>query len=993
MDKKVLDKIWNEKYMLAKAYYKKHGNLLIPRDYIVNDIKLGRWIQTQRQNYNKNDNSYFTMDKINKLNNINMVWDCKKYNFNKMYLALVKYKEMYGDTRVPQDFITNDDLSLGSWVNKQRMLHKSNKLSKKKINMFNKVGMVWNPKKLINDKWNIYYKGLIKYINKYNKTPNCNYIADDGLKLGSWLSNQRHRFKSGTLLQERKEKLMKLNILENKNNAIWQENYSYLKKIYDMYGHIKLDDENIKDEKIRKWICRQKKLYKKNKLSKERLEKLNQINFDFNYNRNIYYFNRMYNEALEYYKKNNTIHISKNKKSSANYNLAIFLDTQRSLYRKGKLSDKKIKLFEDIGMKWNLYKSPDEIWNNWYTIAKDYYKKNNHLMPPTGKLRTWLFAQRAAKKGLRGKISKRKIKLLDDIGMVWNVKKTNFDKMYKCAKQYYKIHGILNIPCNYVTSDNVNLGMWISRQRRIYKNVLNQETKLTKVIKERIKKLNNIGMIWDASKISSNASFQEKAIYYYMKKFFKSTVKMTQFEFIGYELDIYIPEIKTAIEYDGIFHMDKLISDGKKNEACHKNGIRIIRIREKPLPNIHNCNNVIITDSCKDKDLEKSINKLFKILDINYTCDILRDKKEIIETYKNYVARTFDRPYEIAFRHYKKYGCISSDKSFLKLDGKMKAWIYKQRYDYKNGTLTKLQQEKLEKIGIILDVYEAAWQKNYEIAKKYCETHKKIMYKSVSEEGFSIGSWLYKQKKLNFSGKLSSKKAKLLEDLDINYFLRDIKKENIIKNNKYQEEIKKYYKLHGNIDIKRDYVTKNNLRLGKWLAEAKRKYKKGLLSKEKENFFNKYGIAWYTFDDRWEKMFNVAKQYFNKHGNILISANYVTNDDIHLGDWISRQRQKYFKYKNYKELDKDKIDKLNSIKMIWDPYNYKWMEKYNLAKKYYNDNGNLNIPSNYITENGIKLGMWICCQRKAFKGNPNYLMTEERKKLLDDIKMDWKVKN
>ena len=92
MDKKVLDKIWNEKYMLAKEYYKKHGNLLIPHDYIVNDIKLGRWIQTQRQNYNKNDNSYFTTDKINKLNDINMVWDCKKYNFNKMYLKRLHRK-------------------------------------------------------------------------------------------------------------------------------------------------------------------------------------------------------------------------------------------------------------------------------------------------------------------------------------------------------------------------------------------------------------------------------------------------------------------------------------------------------------------------------------------------------------------------------------------------------------------------------------------------------------------------------------------------------------------------------------------------------------------------------------------------------------------------------------------------------------------------------------------------------------------------------------
>ena len=46
------------------------------------------------------------------------------------------------------------------------------------------------------------------------------------------------------------EKLMKLNIFENKNNTIWEENYSYLKKIYDTCGHIKLDDENIKDEKI-----------------------------------------------------------------------------------------------------------------------------------------------------------------------------------------------------------------------------------------------------------------------------------------------------------------------------------------------------------------------------------------------------------------------------------------------------------------------------------------------------------------------------------------------------------------------------------------------------------------------------------------------------------------------------------------------------------------------------------------------------------------------
>ena len=78
--------IWNKNYDLAKIYYEKNGNLLIPNrfktkngyEYDPDGLNLGIWIQVQRNNYHNNKLEY---DKTKKLNEIKMIWNKREYDF------------------------------------------------------------------------------------------------------------------------------------------------------------------------------------------------------------------------------------------------------------------------------------------------------------------------------------------------------------------------------------------------------------------------------------------------------------------------------------------------------------------------------------------------------------------------------------------------------------------------------------------------------------------------------------------------------------------------------------------------------------------------------------------------------------------------------------------------------------------------------------------------------------------------------------------------
>ncbi len=82
----------------------------------------------------------------------------------------------------------------------------------------------------------------------------------------------------------------------------------------------------------------------------------------------------------------------------------------------------------------------------------------------------------------------------------------------------------------------------------------------------------------------NRTSFPEQAVFYYVKKLYPDTINSYKAPFLGnMELDIYIPSLKWAIEYDGAqWHKkDKLKREREKYQRCVKNGIKLLRIREQ----------------------------------------------------------------------------------------------------------------------------------------------------------------------------------------------------------------------------------------------------------------------------------------------------------------------------------------------------------------------------------------------------------------------------
>ena len=113
--------------------------------------------------------------------------------------------------------------------------------------------------------------------------------------------------------------------------------------------------------------------------------------------------------------------------------------------------------------------------------------------------------------------------------------------------------------------------------------------------------------------------------------------------------------------------------------------------------------------------------------------------------------------------------------------------------------------------------------------------------------------------------------------------------------------------------IPSDFITETGEELGLWIKNKRNSYYLGRLSDEKIKLLEKIGMIWNLYDNTWNNMYQLAKNYYEKNGNLFISQRFVTASGEALGQWISRQRQELLKGR----ITEERIKLLDNIGMIW----------------------------------------------------------------------------
>ena len=179
-----------------------------------------------------------------------------------------------------------------------------------------------------------------------------------------------------------------------------------------------------------------------------------------------------------------------------------------------------------------------------------------------------------------------------------------------------------------------------------------------------------------------HTSYLEFIFVFYLKKYKVQAIH--SYKEKGYELDIYIPSKKIAIECDGHFwHKNKIKKDLEKNLKCKRDGIKLYRLREG-LSSLNDYSIDYIVQE-KQKNLVEVVQKvLTEIIGIKADIDLKRDSIAI-ENLRDYTEKInsllFVNPELAKEWNYEKNGELKPE-NFLVNSAKKVWWKCKKGHEW-----------------------------------------------------------------------------------------------------------------------------------------------------------------------------------------------------------------------------------------------------------------------------------------------------------------------
>ncbi|KAG7356875.1 helicase domain protein [Nitzschia inconspicua] len=496
---------WDEMFQQLLQYKEEHGDCLVPSRYEAN-LKLGKWVETQRYEYTKRQrsnetsasastgtvnnalpesaqlctglfggnetrgsrqsNPRLTEERLRRLESIGFQWKVKhkmkRYydkQWDSMFDRLKAFKEVNGHCIVPKRYPA--DARLGTWVHTQRIQYrkltagtKKETLTEEEVNMMNSCGEETAYRLTDERRARLESLGFVWNMKEGEKGTDTGRIA------------------------------------RNSYDDQWDTMFDTLKEYKLKHGNCLVPKRFKENPKLGTWVDTQRVQYKKlqKKLADQGKPHDAGVAFDF-------------------------------EDTAASQDPAAGWEGDDSLNKKplvGRLTEERIRRLEELGFIWSLR----DDWQKHYDELKTFKSVHGHCNVPARytanrRLGIWVSAQRQQYKTMNqmasvaarraAPLTQDRIELLNQLGFSWTIRSRDslgesWNQRLEELKKFKDRHGHCMVPSRY--SESPELGIWVGTQRTQYR--LYMKAKETGEVlpgaaamnETRIRLLEELGFIW-----------------------------------------------------------------------------------------------------------------------------------------------------------------------------------------------------------------------------------------------------------------------------------------------------------------------------------------------------------------------------------------------------------------------------------------------------------------------------------------------------------------
>jgi superfamily II DNA or RNA helicase len=413
---------WEYSFGVLEAFVAREGHSRVPRDHVEHDVHLGRWTNSQRILHR---NGLLLSPRVARLEALpGWSWEPRRDRWEDRFDLLKAFVAREGHAQVPDGYIDEGDVELGSWVVTQRGFYRRGRLSARRVARLEAVaGWSWDP---FPDRWERNFALLERFVAREGHARVPPDHVEDDVQLGTWMGNLRSVFYKQGRLSDRQ--IARLEALPGwswePHRDQWEDRFDLLEAFVAREGHAHVPRDHVEDKvRLGNWVVVQRRAYKQGRLSDRQIARVEALP-GWSWDQRVDQWEGTFAVLEHFVAREGHARVPK-RHVEGDVRLGSWVATQQRLYRAERLTASRAARLEALPG-WVWARHPQQ-WENYFALLERFVAREGHArvlnshVEGRKKLGIWVSTQRHAYK--QGRLSEGRIARLEAVpGWSWDAR-------------------------------------------------------------------------------------------------------------------------------------------------------------------------------------------------------------------------------------------------------------------------------------------------------------------------------------------------------------------------------------------------------------------------------------------------------------------------------------------------------------------------------------------------------------------------------------------